>query len=79
VNPAAAGGTIPTTASPLNAFWGAEGTTNTFNTAAASAPGNTLYPSVIATAGANQPHENRPPYLVLNFCICLSGIFPSRN
>lgn len=26
-----------------------------------------------------QPHENRQPYLVMNWCISLSGIFPSRN
>ena len=26
-----------------------------------------------------QPHENRPPFLVLNYCIALQGIFPSRN
>jgi microcystin-dependent protein len=26
-----------------------------------------------------QAHENRMPYNVLNYCICLRGIFPSRN
>jgi microcystin-dependent protein len=26
-----------------------------------------------------QPHPNMPPYAVLNFCIALVGIFPSRN
>jgi microcystin-dependent protein len=26
-----------------------------------------------------QPHTNIMPTLVVNFCICLSGIFPSRN
>jgi len=31
------------------------------------------------SGGGNQPHENRPPYLVLNYCIALEGIFPSRN
>jgi microcystin-dependent protein len=30
-------------------------------------------------AGGNQPHENRQPFLVLNYCIALQGIFPSRN
>jgi len=29
--------------------------------------------------GGSQPHENRQPYLVLNFIIALQGIFPSRN
>lgn len=33
----------------------------------------------IKTAGGSQPHENRAPYLTVNFCICLNGIFPSRN
>ncbi len=30
-------------------------------------------------AGGSQPHENRPPYLTLNFIILLQGVFPSRN
>lgn len=29
--------------------------------------------------GAGQPHENRPPYLVLQWIIALQGIFPSQN
>ena len=33
----------------------------------------------IGAAGGSQPHENRQPYLALNWCICLFGIFPSRN
>jgi microcystin-dependent protein len=33
----------------------------------------------IGNAGGSQPHNNMQPYLVLNFCIALSGIFPSRN
>lgn len=40
---------------------------------------DTLYPpSTVGVAGANQAHENRQPYLALNFCICLSGVFPPR-
>jgi microcystin-dependent protein len=29
-------------------------------------------------AGAGFPHNNLPPYLVLNWCIALQGIFPQR-
>lgn len=33
----------------------------------------------IAPYGGSQPHDNRSPYLVMNWCIALTGIFPSRN
>lgn len=36
-------------------------------------------PSTIGATGGNQPHPNLQPYSVLNFCVALSGIFPSRN
>ena len=29
--------------------------------------------------GSNQAHENRSPYLAINYSICLQGLFPSRN
>jgi microcystin-dependent protein len=35
--------------------------------------------TMIGQTGGNQPHENLQPYLALNFCIALAGIFPSRN
>ncbi len=38
-----------------------------------------LNPAAIAATGGGQPHENRPPYLTVNFIIALQGIFPSRN
>ena len=38
-----------------------------------------LAPTQITNVGGSQAHENRQPYLVLNFCVALSGIFPSRN
>ncbi len=39
----------------------------------------TLNPSTVPSTGGSQPHENRQPFLVVNVCIALSGIFPSRN
>jgi microcystin-dependent protein len=38
-----------------------------------------LHPSSIGNVGGNQPHENEQPYLTLNLCIALIGVFPSRN
>ena len=43
------------------------------------AQGASLNPATVTNTGGSQPHENRPPYTVLNFCIALQGIFPSRN
>lgn len=33
----------------------------------------------IAPTGGDQPHNNMQPYLTLNFCIALQGIFPPRT
>jgi microcystin-dependent protein len=38
-----------------------------------------IAPTSITNQGGNQPHSNLQPYLVLNICIALQGIFPSRN
>ncbi len=35
--------------------------------------------AVLSTVGGSQPHENRQPFLVMNWVIALSGIFPSRS
>ncbi len=35
--------------------------------------------AAVAPAGGGQPHNNMPPYLVLNFCIALQGVFPARS
>jgi len=33
----------------------------------------------VANTGGGQAHENMQPYIALNFCIALQGLFPSRN
>ncbi len=33
----------------------------------------------VANAGGGQGHDNMQPYLTINFCIALQGLFPSRN
>ncbi len=38
-----------------------------------------IHPGTISNVGGSQAHENRPPSLVLMWCIALTGIFPSQN
>jgi microcystin-dependent protein len=33
----------------------------------------------VQNTGGGQPHENMQPYLVLNWCISLTGVYPSRS
>ena len=35
-------------------------------------------PQAISAAGGSLPHNNMQPYLTLNFCIALQGVFPAR-
>jgi microcystin-dependent protein len=43
------------------------------------APDSSMAATAIGLAGGSQPHNNLQPYLTLNYCIALEGIFPSRN
>jgi microcystin-dependent protein len=38
-----------------------------------------MNPLALNIAGGNLPHNNMMPYLTLNFCIALQGIFPPRT
>jgi microcystin-dependent protein len=38
-----------------------------------------MSPLALSIAGGNLPHNNMMPYLTLNFCIALQGIFPPRT
>jgi microcystin-dependent protein len=37
-----------------------------------------FFSGAVAPAGGSQPHNNLQPYLTLNFCIALQGVYPSR-
>lgn len=63
-----------TAASPTGNFW-ATGV----NQYAASPVNTAMAANAIANTGGNQGHENRSPYLVVNFIISLTGIFPTRS
>jgi len=38
-----------------------------------------IHPETLTRVGGSQPHENRHPFTVNNWCVALQGIFPSRN
>jgi microcystin-dependent protein len=38
-----------------------------------------INPQSIGPAGGNQSHANMQPFLVMNYCIAILGVFPSRN
>ena len=45
----------------------------------AAAADASLGAGAVSAAGGSQAHMNMAPFLVLNFCIALQGIFPPRN
>ena len=42
------------------------------------APNGQVNPQSLNVTGGSLPHNNMQPYLTLNFCIALQGIFPQR-
>lgn len=61
-------------ANPSLRFLG--GASNAYHAAASL---TALTPGSLATVGGSQAHQNMQPYLTLNFCVALQGIFPSQN
>jgi microcystin-dependent protein len=49
-------------------FWYKDGTANA-----------TMNNNALSSSGGNQPHNNMQPYLTINFCIALQGVFPPRT
>jgi microcystin-dependent protein len=38
-----------------------------------------MHPKMIGETGGGEPHVNIQPYLTVNFCIAMVGIFPARD
>ena len=45
----------------------------------ATSPDAAMLPGAVTNVGGGQPHDNMMPYLALNYCIALQGIYPSQN
>jgi microcystin-dependent protein len=66
--------------SPADGVWGAASVTRgqkLYSQNAGTAP--LMRKDAFGSNGEDQPHNNLPPYLVLNFIIALKGLFPTRS
>ncbi|MFZ0607373.1 MAG: tail fiber protein [Xanthobacteraceae bacterium] len=68
-----------TTQKPINHLLGQSGSGNNAAYAAGTSNLTALNPASIQQTGGNQGHSNLQPYLAMNYCVALQGIFPSRN
>jgi microcystin-dependent protein len=73
-HPVVASGNAPSQGALSNAVWATAA-----NIPYASAANASMAAGALSVAGSSQPHPNMAPSLVVNFCITLQGIFPSRN
>jgi len=63
---------------PPNNFWATDaGGNDEYNVAAT--PNMPMAAGALGPTGGNLPHNNLQPYLVLNFCIALQGVYPPRT
>ncbi|RUL63399.1 phage tail protein [Dyella dinghuensis] len=62
---------------PVNNFYGSVASEALY--APASGSQVSLNAATLSTTGGGQPHANMQPFSVINFCIALNGVFPSRN
>ena len=64
--------------SPANNTWGT-GAGRTPPPMYVNGSPNVSMGNAMSVAGGSQPHNNMQPYLTLNFCIAMQGIFPPRG
>lgn len=64
--------------SPANAYPASTAATGG-NSYSNAADGTRMNAGVISNTGGSQAHNNLQPFLTLNYCIALQGIFPSQN
>lgn len=67
--------TAGTQQSPEGGVWAA----SALGAFATGTPDSTMDGEAIGPYGGSQPHENRMPYVAMNFIIALDGIFPSQG
>ncbi|WP_151089228.1 phage tail protein [Hymenobacter baengnokdamensis] len=69
-------GTAP---SPLNGYFAKTASEEYGSTADNGSMAAGVVTGTASPAGSSQPHDNRMPYLPLNYCIAWQGVFPQRQ
>jgi microcystin-dependent protein len=64
---------------PLNAIPANAAPAQIYSAGSSPQQSTTMSPAMVSTYGGSQAHPNMQPYLVMNYIIALTGIFPSRN
>ena len=62
-----------------HAFAGAKTASNNANYLTTNAVNTGFSPLALTATGGSQPHNNMQPYLTVNFCIAMQGVFPPRT
>ncbi|MDD5543531.1 MAG: tail fiber protein [Acidobacteriia bacterium] len=65
----------PTVNTPANNLWASQTGFSPY----ATSSNESMNPAAISSVGGSQAHLNLQPFLVINFCIALQGIFPSQT
>ncbi len=72
------GTNIPSSGVLMGTGYGIEANNPVENIYGAS-PSVAMAAGAVGSAGGNQLHENRMPFLTINYCMALQGIFPARD
>jgi microcystin-dependent protein len=78
-NGQANGTNVPSASVRMGSGYGIETNNPVENIYGNAAPSVAMAAGAVGAAGGGLPHENRMPFLTINYCIALQGIFPSRN
>ncbi|MEM0989036.1 MAG: tail fiber protein [Pseudomonadota bacterium] len=71
--------TAPVSSNDVNGNMLGTNTGNPYAPLAAAPAAQSMNASTIGSVGSAQGHENMQPWLAVNFCIALRGLFPSRS
>jgi len=71
-------GNVPTNELPAKGFWDSGTSGGIMGAYGTGGSAVMMAPQALSLAGGGLPHNNMQPYLTLNFCIALQGIFPQR-